>query len=158
MKILCSLGTHTQDFSRMAKAVDELAGRMADVQFFVQTGVTRYDFKNVKVHFDFCPKERMVKLVEEADILILQGGWGGMEEAVDSGKRCVVIPRIEGSEHVHDQEQLVRKMDALGCVIGCFDEKELEECVAKALKREMKPLEKGDATEAINAALKKWFG
>lgn len=68
MKILCSLGTHTQDFSRMAKAVDELAGRMADVQFFVQTGVTRYDFKNVKVHFDFCPKESMVKLVEETDI------------------------------------------------------------------------------------------
>lgn len=158
MKILCSLGTHTQDFSRMAKAVDELAGRMTDVEFIVQTGVTRYDFKNVKDHFDYCPKERMAQLVDEADVLILQGGWGGMEEAVDSGKRCVVIPRIEGPEHVHDQEQLVRKMDALGCIIGCFDEKKLYSCVAKALTWEVKPLAKGDATEAINTALREWFG
>lgn len=158
MKILCSIGTHSQDFSRMAKAVDELAGRMTDVDFVVQTGVTRYNFQYVNNHFDFCPKERMERLMDEADVLILQGGWGGMEEAVDNGKRCVVIPRIEGPEHVHDQEQLVRKMDALGCVIGCFDEKELEACVHKAMKMEVKPLKKGDATEAINAALKEWFG
>ena len=100
----------------------------------------------------------MAKLVDEADVLILQGGWGGMEEAVDCGKRCVVIPRIEGLEHVHNQEQLVRKMDALGCIIGCFDENELESCVEKALTMEVKPLKKGDATDSINAALKEWFG
>ena len=157
MKILCSLGTHSQDFSRMAKAVDELAGIMTDTEFVVQTGVTCYDFKHVKEHFDYCSKEKMIQLMNEADILILQGGWGGMEEAVDCGKKCVVIPRIEGAEHVHNQEQLVKKMDSLGCVVGCFDEQELESCVRKAMTMEVKPLKKGDATDEINRALKEWF-
>ena len=157
MKIVCSLGTHSQDFGRMAKAVDELAAKMPNTDFVVQTGVTKYEFKNVKIHFDYCSKEQMAKLVDEADVLILQGGWGGIEEAVDCGKRCVVIPRIEGLEHIHNQEQLVRKMDALGCIIGCFDENKLESCVERALTMEVKPLKKGDATESINTALKEWF-
>lgn len=158
MKILCSLGTHSQDFSRMAKAVDDLAGKMTDIEFVVQTGVTCYNFKHVKDFFDYCPKERMLQLMNEADILILQGGWGGIEEAVDSGKKCVVIPRIEGLEHVHNQEQLVRKMDSLGCVVGCFDEHDLDACVRKAMTMTVNPLKKGDATAEINSALKEWFG
>lgn len=157
MKILCSLGTHTQDFSRMAKAVDELAAVMIEADFTVQTGVTKYDFKYVKEHFDYCPKDRMNQLMDEADVLILQGGWGGMEEAVDMGKKCVVMPRIEGTEHIHDQEQLVRKMDSLGCIVGCFDENKLEECVRKAMVMEVKPIDKGSATETINNALASWF-
>lgn len=157
MKILCSLGTHSQDFSRMAKAVDELAAQIPDVEFIVQTGITKYNFKYIKTYFDFCPKNQMNQMINEADILILQGGWGGIEEAVDLGKKCVVIPRIEGIEHIHNQEQLVKKMDDLGCIVGCFDEKNLKECVLKAIKMKVQPIIKGDATAFINEALNKWF-
>ena len=38
-------------------------------------------------------------------------------------KRIVVIPRHDKTEHIHDQFQLIRKLDKLGCVIGVFDEK-----------------------------------
>ena len=157
MKILASLGTHTQDFSRMAKAVDELAGNHPEYEICVQMGVTKYIFKNKVRCFDYCPKDKMAQLIDDADLLILQGGWGGMEEAVDKGKRCVVIPRIEGPEHIHNQEQLVRKMDELGHVVGCFDEKQLDECVEKASQMVVKPIIKGDATKYINDALKNWF-
>lgn len=157
MKILGSLGTHTQDFSRMAKAIDELAGKHPEYEITVQTGVTKYEFKNKVDSFDYCPKDKMVQLMDEADVLILQGGWGGMEEAVDKGKRCVVMPRIEGPEHIHNQEQLVRKMDALGHVVGCFDERQLEDCVLRAIDLKVKPIQKGSATASINEALKAWF-
>lgn len=40
-------------------------------------------------------------------------------------KRIVVIPRYDKTEHIHDQFQLIRKLDKLGCVIGVFDEKDL---------------------------------
>lgn len=157
MKILASLGTHTQDFSRMAKAVDDLAGKHPEYEITVQMGVTKYIFKNNVCSFDYCPKEQMVQLMDDADLLILQGGWGGMEEAVDKGKRCVVIPRIEGPEHIHNQEQLVRKMDELGHVVGCFDEKQLDVCVEQASSMDVKPIVKGDATKYINDALENWF-
>jgi len=157
MKILASLGTHSQDFSRMARAIDTLAGKNPEYEITVQMGVTRYEFRHPVVYFDFCPKDQMELLIEEADILILQGGWGGMEEAVDKGKRCVVIPRIEGPEHIHDQEQLVRKMDELGHIVGCFDENDLEKCVEAAKTLAVKPIVKGSATDVINNALEKWF-
>lgn len=157
MKILCSLGTHSQDFSRLARAIDEVAGKLPDADVVVQTGVTKYDFKHIRNHFDFCPKERMEQLIEWADVLVLQGGWGGMEEAVDKGKHCVVVPRIEGPEHVHNQEQLVRKMDSMGCVIGCFDVKGLSDCILRAKDMVVMPLEKGSATDIINKSLNDWF-
>lgn len=96
--------------------------------------------------------------MDEADILILQGGWGGIEEAIDKGKRCVVVPRIEGAEHIHNQEQLVRKLDKMRCIIGCFNEEQLGECIKRARQMKVKPLEKGDATVCINNALNEWFG
>ena len=89
--ILFSLGTHSQDFSRMAKAADDYAA-MTNERIVVQTGYTHYEFTHVKEHFDFCPKEQMQQLMEEANVLVLQGGWGGICEAVDKGKRVVVLP------------------------------------------------------------------
>lgn len=181
MKIVCSLGTHTQDFTRMAMALDELAARSAD-EFVVQTGYTHYQFANIKETFDFCPKERMQRLMDETDILVLQGGWGGMCEAVDKGKRVVVVPRINGPEHIHDQGQVVRKMEELGCVIGVYvaaDGEELPEdlfvnskdklndyahrtalLLEKAIERakvfNFKPLKRGNA-KIVADTLEDWF-
>ena len=157
MKILCSLGTHTQDFSRLARGIDEVARACPEYDITVQTGVTQYSFQYIQNHFDYCPKDRMQQLMEEADILVLQGGWGGIEEAVDKGKRCVVVPRIEGKEHIHNQEQLVKKLDSLGCVVGCFDIEKLLLCIEKASKMQVRPIQKGDATDVINQALMAWF-
>ncbi len=156
MRILVCLGTHSQDFSRLAKAVDDYAGTV-DYEFIVQTGVTCYPFKHIVKYFDYCSKDVMSDYMDSADVLILQGGWGGMEEAIDAGKRIVAVPRIEGVEHIHNQEQLVRKLDAMGCVIGCFDVDTLAACVEKALTFRFMPLKKGLANTVISDCLKAWF-
>lgn len=152
--ILVSLGTHFQDFSRLAKAADELAATL-DEEVVVQSGATKYDFKYAK-HFDYCSKERMSKLIKDADVLVLQGGWGAICEAVDDGKRVVAVPRIEGIEHIHDQEQIVRKMDSMGCIIGVFDIKDLPNAVEKARTFDFKPLVRGNA-HVIVEKINEWF-
>lgn len=154
--ILFSLGTHDQDFSRMAKAADDYAAT-TDERIVVQTGYTKYEFKHVKEHFDFCPKEKMSRLMDEADILVLQGGWGGMCEAVDKGKRVVCFPRRDVVEHVHDQGQVVRKMEELGCVLGVYESSELASQIEKARTFDFKPLKRGNA-KIVAETLKKWFG
>ena len=45
--------------------------------------------------FRFCTKEQMKGYISEADILILQGGWGAISEAMELRKRIVVIPRYD---------------------------------------------------------------
>lgn len=153
--ILFSLGTHSQDFSRMAKAADDYAA-MTNERIVVQTGYTHYKFNHVKEHFDFCSKEQMQQLMEEANVLVLQGGWGGICEAVDKEKRVVVLPRRNGIEHVHDQGQVAKKMDELGCVICCMDEKDLPAMIEKAKTYDFKPLHRGSA-KIVADTLMEWF-
>lgn len=155
--ILVILGTHSQPFDRLAAGIDEYAAT-TDEKIVVQMGVSNYPMKHVSKHFAFCPKDEMNGYMSEADLLVMQGGWGGMEEAIDLGKRIVAVPRIEGIEHIHNQEQLVKKLDSLGCIVGCYDIKDLPACIDKAKSFKFKPLQKGRATEIIAEHLKQWFG
>ncbi len=143
------------DFSRMAKAVDELAAKV-DQRVIVQSGHTRYDYKNAE-HFGFCTRREMLRYFRQADLLILQGGWGAISEAMEMGKRIVVIPRREGEEHIHDQFQLVRKLHELGCIVGVFDERDLLQRVEEAYTHHFVQLSKGDAESLIRAKLEEWF-
>ena len=72
-------------------------------------------------------------------------------------KRIVVIPRYDKVEHIHDQSQLIRKLDTLGCVLGVFDERELAAKMEQAKTFEFKQIEKGDAQKLIEKKLQEWF-
>lgn len=154
--IFVSLGTMDMPFYRMAKAVDEWAAT-TDEKIVVQTGYTDYEYKNIKNIFRFCTKDEMQKYIDEADILILQGGWGAISEAMEKKKRIVVIPRYDKTEHIHDQFQLIRKLDSLGCVIGVFDEKDLAEKIEEAKTFDFKQIKKGNAQTIIENQLKEWL-
>lgn len=121
--IFCSLGTMDMPFERMAYAIDQLAAT-TDEEVVVQTGWTHYDYKHVSKSFKMCTKEEMEYYQKEASLLILQGGWGSICECMEKKKRMVVIPRYDGTEHIHDQFQLVKKLDDLRAVIGVFPSNE----------------------------------
>ena len=72
-------------------------------------------------------------------------------------KRIVVIPRHDKTEHIHDQFQLIRKLDKLGCVIGVFDEKDLPQKIKEAYSFDFLQIKKGNAEKLINQKLKEWF-
>ena len=69
-----------------------------------------------------------------------------------------MIPRYDKTEHIHDQFQLIRKLDSLGCVIGVFDERELPLAVEKARTYDFQQMPKGNAEKIIRDKLTEWFG
>lgn len=142
-------------FVRMAKAVDDLAAT-TDVEVIVQTGYTRYSYCHAKA-FDFCTKDEMARYITQADILILQGGWGAISEAMEQHKRIVAIPRHNKTEHIHDQFQLIRKLDSLGYVIGVFDERNLPAAIERAKTFDFQQLPKGNAENIIRKKIQEWF-
>ena len=154
--IFASLGTMDMPFYRMAKAVDEFAARCSE-EVIVQTGYTDYDYKYAQA-FKFCTKDEMQQYISKANILILQGGWGAISEAMEMQKRIVVIPRYNKTEHIHDQFQLIRKLDSLECVIGVFNEKDLPEAVKRAESFDFRQIDKGNAESIIRENLRLWFG
>ena len=154
--VFASLGAMDMAFERMARAVDEFAAAV-DEEVIVQTGYTHYIYKHAKP-FGFCTKDEMQTYIDRASILILQGGWGAISEAMEKHKRIVVIPRYDRTEHIHDQFQLIRKLDSLGCVIGVFDERELPQAVEKARTFDFQQMPKGNAEMIIREKLAEWFG
>lgn len=152
--ILVTVGGHFQPFDRLIKAADDYAAKTNE-RVLIQRGVSTYHCQNAE-DFDFCPKEKMSQLLAEADIIVMQGGWGAMCECIDKGKRVIAVPRIEGVEHIHDQEQVVRKLDSLGCIIGLYDVKGLAEAIEKARTFLFKPLKRGKADIIIDK-LNDWF-
>ena len=153
--IFASLGTMDMAFIRMAKAIDEWAATTQE-EVIVQTGYTHFNYRHAKA-FDFCTKDEMQQYIKSADILILQGGWGAISEAMEQKKRIVVIPRHDKTEHIHDQFQLIRKLDKLGCVIGVFDEKDLPQKIKEDYSFDFQQIKKGNAEKLINQKLKEWF-
>ena len=153
--IFVTVGTHFQPFDRLVKAADDYASSHKNEIVIVQKGVSTYDCRTAQ-SFDFCSKEKMSRYMEEADIIVMQGGWGAMQEAIDKGYRIVAVPRIEGLEHIHDQEQVVRKLDSLGCIIGVYDIKDLPSAIEKAQNCNFKPLKRGNA-QILKFTLDKWF-
>ena len=153
--IFASLGTMDMAFVRMAKAIDEWAATTQE-EVIVQTGHTHFNYRHAKA-FDFFTKDEMQQYIKSADILILQGGWGAISEAMEQKKRIVVIPRYDKTEHIHDQFQLIRKLDKLGCVIGVFDEKDLPQKIKESYSFDFQQIKKGNAEKLINQKLKEWF-
>ena len=76
---------------------------------------------------------------------------------MEKHKRMVIIPRYDKTEHIHDQFQLIRKLDELGCVIGVFDEKDLPQKIEEARTFDFKQLQKGNAEILIREKLNEWF-
>ncbi len=153
--IFASLGTTNIAFTRMAKAIDDLAATTSE-EVIIQTGHTNYDYKHATA-FDFCTKIEMQDYIDRADILVLQGGWGAISEAMEKRKRIVAMPRYDVIEHIHDQVQLVRKLDSLGCVVGVFDEKDMAQKINEAYSHDFKQLKRGNAEERIREKLHQWF-
>ena len=149
--IFASFGNSPVPFLRMAEAIDKYAGESGET-VVVQSGKTEYDFKHCIV-YPFLDKESFINNLKTCEVAILQGGWGTRSEASDMGVKTVVIPRIKGVEHYHDQEQLVRALEADNVVLGCYDINNLTELIEKAKKHEYSPISRGDASTLINEFL-----
>lgn len=146
--IFVSFGNSPVPFIRMAKAVDKYAAETGE-KVIVQSGKTEYDFKYCTV-YPFMDKETFMAYLKDCEVAILQGGWGGMSEASELRVRTVIIPRIKGIEHHHDQGQLVRALEKEGVVLGCYDISDLAQLVEKAKTYEYRPIKRGDASKIIN--------
>ncbi len=154
--IFASLGTTQRPFYRMAKAIDDYAATTNE-EVIVQTGYTKYDYKHAKA-IDFCTTQQMQAYIDKAQILLLQGGWGALSEAVKKQKRIVSIPRIEGVEHNHNQTQIVQKLERMGCVIGVYDVNDLPQAIKAAYLHNFKQINRGEAESRIRQKLTDWFG
>jgi UDP-N-acetylglucosamine transferase subunit ALG13 len=137
--IFVLVGTSPYPFTRLIRAVDELAGRLG-WQVFMQTGSSPYRPVHAE-HAAFLPHEEVLRRARDCELLIAQGGAGSIREGLAAGKPVVAVPRqLALGETQAGQDALVRALDALGCLIGVDDVADLEGAVARARGLRAAPL------------------
>ena len=101
--IYVSVGTNKKDFSRLIKVLDLLT---EEYSFIFQLGYTLYEPKNHS-WFRFKEKEEVEPLINEAEIIICQGGYGIISDAIKLQKKMIITPReLELGEADNDQIEL----------------------------------------------------
>ena len=135
--IFVTVGTHEQPFNRLVEYIDGLKkdGTIAE-EVIIQTGYSTYEPKYCKWQKLF-PYQEMIKLVDEARIIITHGGPSSFIMPLQIGKTPIVVPRRhEFNEHVNDHQVsfskavaermgtiiVVEDMDRLGETITHYDE------------------------------------
>ncbi len=124
--IFVTVGTHNQDFTRLVKEIDEIAGKI-DEMVVIQTGHTRYVPNNAE-YFAFGSRKELGRLNNEARIIITHGGAGSIIFARQFQKPTIVVPRLKRyDEHINDHQlELTKKLEEGGKVLGVYDIENLE--------------------------------
>jgi UDP-N-acetylglucosamine transferase subunit ALG13 len=132
--ILVLFGTSPYGFDKLAKAVEDFAVSSGE-EMVAQSGNTNYCPKNVRC-FDFMPREKLISLIDESELVITQGGFGSIMDCLDRRKKVVAVPRtMEAGECRHGglgQEELVRQLEKEGKVVGVYDVKNLPDAIKRA--------------------------
>ncbi|MFN8125473.1 MAG: hypothetical protein U0R64_03045 [Candidatus Nanopelagicales bacterium] len=104
MIVVASMGTDHHRFTRLAGWLEDWLPRHPDVELRVQHGATRpvSGARNVErlTHQD------LTRWLAQADAAVLQGGPGGIMDALSEGMRPIVVPRLKVFDEVVDDHQL----------------------------------------------------
>ena len=130
--ILCLIGTSPYSFERLVKKVDETIAN--DNIVFIQIGHTAYKPKNCNFT-KFVENTKLLEMIKGADLIITQGGYGSMMDAIQLNKKVIAIPREEKyKELIGNQSELVEYFASKKYVVGCYDMHDLEKLVKLCLK------------------------
>lgn len=125
------LGTNPYSFERLVRAVDEIAKHQRR-EVFVQLGHTAYEPQTCRWE-RFLEHDRLLALLERAELVICQGGYGSIRDSLALGLKVIAVPRQpQLGESVDDQSGLVRALEQAGRILAVYDVAELEQALNKA--------------------------
>ena len=130
--IFVTVGTHEQPFNRLVECVDNLKrDGIIQEDVVIQTGYSTYKPKYCRWQKLF-PYQEMVKLVDEARVVITHGGPSSFIMPLQVGKTPIVVPRRhECNEHVNDHQVAFSKAvaDRMGAIVVVEDMDKLGEVI-----------------------------
>jgi len=131
MNILCLTGTNPYSFERLVSSVDVVLGPKYNVS--IQLGNTNYK-PNFAKSFVFCSRDEMLHLIKSSDIIITQGGFGSISDALSLGKKIIAVPRLMKLNECQDnQTEIVNYYAKKQYLVSCYDVTKLEEIILDLL-------------------------
>ena len=121
--IVVSMGTYFHPFDRLLEWIEPWAEAHPHVLFVVQHGPGRP--LAGAVNHEFVAYDYLLELFTDADVVVLQGGAGGVMDARELGRIPIVVPRRPVDDEVVDDHQLIftGKAAELG-LVHCADSRD----------------------------------
>ena len=130
--IFVTVGTHEQPFNRLIECIDNLKrDGIITEEVIMQTGYSTYEPQSCTWQ-KLYPYQEMLRLVEQARIVITHGGPSSFIMPLQIGKIPIVVPRKhEFNEHVNDHQVAFAKAVAerMGTIIVVDDIKQLADII-----------------------------
>jgi beta-1,4-N-acetylglucosaminyltransferase len=132
LRVFASVGTHPQQFDRLLRQLDVLAGGKKH-KVFAQTGNCSFSPKNFPFK-RFLSDSEYRERIAWADVVVSHGGAGTIINSMLLGKKLVVVPRLKRfGEHTNDHQlDLARALEREGKVIAVDDMSGLGKAVERA--------------------------
>lgn len=153
--IFVTVGSHYQEFERLIRKMDEIAGNITE-KVIMQIGYTRYKPKNVE-YFDFVERyEEILDLNRKARVIVCHDGAGAIITALQCGKLPIVVPRMKKyGEHTYENPaDLAKELEKEGKVLVVYDVNDLEEIIKKKSKRTVSVISGRDLVIALKEYIK----
>lgn len=151
------MGTYFHPFDRLLDWIEPWAEAHPDVMFVVQHGPGRA--LAGALNHDFVSYDHLLDLFAAADVIVLQGGAGGVMDARELGRVPIVVPRRPVDDEVVDSHQLIftGKAAELGLVY-CADSRDdlwslLDDCLDGTLPTRHDDHEHSPGSAALAALL-----
>lgn len=150
--IVAMVGTGPDSFDRLIRPLDQLAGKHGwDV--FIQLGHACYEPKNCRFE-RFVERDTLLQMIESAEMVITQGGYGGIRDALLFDKPIVAVPRYPRLHEAPDhQDELIHAMEQQGYLIGVYDIDNLEAAISAARSFVPAPRKTSRIPEMLNSYL-----
>ncbi len=119
--IFVCVGTHTQQFDRLLKKIDEIAKDSKD-SFFGQIGNSNYKPKNFECK-KFLDEKEFDEKIRQSDFIIGHAGAGLILSAFSLKKKVIIVPRLkEFGEHTDSHQlDLANALGKKKKVLAVFD-------------------------------------
>lgn len=132
--ILVLLGTNPYPFTRLVDAVIEWASENNE-EVRMQSGHTTVTSPCIRA-VPFVEHAQIIDWIDEATVVICQGGFGSLQDCIRRGARIVAVPRLPAlGEGVDDQAELVGALADEGLVEPVYDVRALGKVIARARNR-----------------------
>lgn len=132
--VLVSVGTDHHPFDRLVRWADAWANRYPGAEVFVQYGGSRPP--GVARGVPQMPRSELLERVRAADVVVVQGGPGGITDVRACGKLPIVLPRDPAfGEHVDGHQlRFAQHQSEHGRIALADDPAALSELVEQAVR------------------------
>lgn len=136
-------------------ALVELAHDL-DEEIFVQAGHTPFG-SGLTCESFLSPIQLRAK-IDEASLVISQGGFGSMSDVLSAGKPLVAVPRsIEHGEANGEQSDLVKLLEDMDVLVPVYEMPQLPVCVQQARERTPISAPQSEIPKQLAATVSEWL-